>query len=253
MPVFEVVALVFLILEPPVKTVLASLVGNAVELLAEAAVSRLNRRLRVLRLLRDDIDDAALGIRAVKRRCRTAQHLDAIDTAEIFHRRCQRCRRTTCIILLHTINENNNILRAIDIELCAVIIPCRRILIDRNARDITQSLRQIRIMALFEILSRDDRDICIRLELLYRRTRRRDDRLVERMLRYGILRRLRFCGKHLPPRRIQSSKRKCRRHRRAEFLPRPCSSHFNLLLKFCPQTNLYSAAALALSTDKYRE
>ena len=67
MPVFEVVALVLLILEPPIKTVLAALVSNAIELLAEAAISRLNRRFRILRLLRDDVDDAALGIRAVKR------------------------------------------------------------------------------------------------------------------------------------------------------------------------------------------
>ena len=89
MAVFEVVALVLLVLEPPIKTVLAALVGNTVELLAEAAVSRLNRCFRVFRLLRDNVDDAALGVRAVERRRRAAQHLDAVDAAEIFHRRSQ--------------------------------------------------------------------------------------------------------------------------------------------------------------------
>ena len=107
--VLEVAALILLVLHAPIPAVFRPLMRHAVKLFAETAVGSLKRRLLSRDLLRNDVDDAALCIRTVKRGSRTVQHLDALNAAEVFHRCGQRCRRPPCIILPDAVDEDYNV------------------------------------------------------------------------------------------------------------------------------------------------
>ena len=87
MCILEFSALILLVFHAPIPAVFTAGIRDAVLLTAIAAVADAERRLHPLCLLRDDVDDAALGIRAVECRCRAVQHLDAVNAAEILHRR----------------------------------------------------------------------------------------------------------------------------------------------------------------------
>ena len=83
--ILEVPALILLVLDAPVPSALTARIRDAVLLTPIAAVADAERRLHPRCLLRDDVDDAALRIRAVECRRRAVQYLDAINSTEILH------------------------------------------------------------------------------------------------------------------------------------------------------------------------
>ena len=87
MRILEVSALILLVFDAPIPAVFTAGIRDAVLLTTVATVADADRRLHPLCLLRNDVDDAALGIRAVEGRCRAVQYLDALNAAEILHRR----------------------------------------------------------------------------------------------------------------------------------------------------------------------
>ena len=186
--ILEVPALILLVLDAPVPSVLTARVRDAVLLTSIATVADAERRLHPRCLLRDDVDDAALRIRSVERRRRAVQHLDTVNPAEILHRRCQRGRIAPRIVLADTIDQKDDVLRPVDVEFIAVVISRRCIRIDRNARHIAQCLREVGVVAALDVLACNHRDICIRLEFLVRGSCRRDDRLPQCMFICRIIR-----------------------------------------------------------------
>ena len=108
--ILEVSALILLVFDAPIPSVRTAGIRDAVLLTTVAAVADADRRLHPLCLLRNDVDDAAFGIRAVEGRCRPMQHLDTVNSREILHRRCQGCRSSARIVLPHTVNQKNHIL-----------------------------------------------------------------------------------------------------------------------------------------------
>ena len=66
MRILEVTALILLVLNTPIPTVRAAFVCRAIELATIAAIADAECRLHSPRLLRNDVDDAALCIRAIE-------------------------------------------------------------------------------------------------------------------------------------------------------------------------------------------
>ena len=66
MRILEVTAFVLLILNTPIPSGRSTFISDAVQLTSIAAVADAKCRLHLLRFLRDDVDDAALCIRAVE-------------------------------------------------------------------------------------------------------------------------------------------------------------------------------------------
>ncbi len=132
------------------------------------------------RFLSDYIDDATLCIRTIQSGCRAFQDFDVINGIHIDH--FAKISGSPCNavdVSPDTINEYNNIGRAIDINgVCLVYLRVPAVIAEENARDGTNCLRYIAVMFLRNFIRSHDRYIRIGVDLLLRRTARSNDHLI---------------------------------------------------------------------------
>ena len=148
--------------------VFSSLGIEFIGFLAEAAFGNINNSFCTRRSSGDDVDNTALSTAAIHGSSTAAHYFDTLDVIHIVHEGGKHITAAACaleIVNTHAVNQDNNILAAVDADTAYVGIQAIGAVIkELYARNGTQNLFHVVHVHLLDFFTADNAHICLSLQ-----------------------------------------------------------------------------------------